>query len=77
MPTNLALDDKLIEEARRVGGHATKKDAVNAALDEYIRRRKQLEVLRLFGTVDFDDKYDPSANRRLDRIDDGRGENEK
>ena len=43
MPTNLALDDKLIEEARRIGGHATKKDAVNAALDEYIRHRKQLE----------------------------------
>ncbi len=69
MPTNLALDDKLIEEARRVGGHATKKDAVNAALDEYIRHRKQLEVLKLFGTFDYAEDYDPLANRRLDRID--------
>ena len=34
MPTNLAIDDKLIEEARRVGGHGTKKQAVTAALDE-------------------------------------------
>ncbi len=72
MPTNLALDDRLIEEARRVGGHTTKKDAVNAALDEYIRRRKQLEVLKLFGTIDYDETYDPSESRRLDRI-----ENEK
>ena len=68
MPTNLALDDKLIEEARRIGGHTTKKDAVNAALDEYIRRRKQGEILHLFGTVYYADDYDPVAARRLDRI---------
>ena len=35
-----------IDEARRIGGHATKKEAVTAALDEYIRRRKQLEILK-------------------------------
>src|SRR5450631_2453570 len=54
MPTNLALDDKLIDEARRIGGHATKKEAVNAALDEYVRRRKQMKILKHFGIVDFD-----------------------
>jgi Arc/MetJ family transcription regulator len=68
MATNLALDDKLIEEARRIGGHTTKKDAVTAALDEYIRRRKQVDVLKLFGTVDYDRGYDHKANRRRDRI---------
>jgi hypothetical protein len=68
MPTNLALDDNLIEEARRLGGHATKKQAVNAALDEYIRRRKQAEILELFGTIEYDPQYDPSLNRRRDRI---------
>jgi Arc/MetJ family transcription regulator len=67
MPTNLALNDALIEEARRVGGHSTKKDAVNAALDEYIRRRKQLEILKLFGTIDYAEGNDPMANRRRDR----------
>ena len=35
VPTNLALDDKLIDEARRIGGHATKKEAVTAALGEH------------------------------------------
>ena len=68
MATNLAIDDKLIEEARRIGRHATKKEAVTAALDEYIRRRKQVEVVKLFGTIDYAPGYDYKANRRRDRI---------
>ena len=68
MATNLALDDNLIEEARRIGDHKTKKEAVTAALDEYIRRRKQLQILDLFGTIDFDPDYDYKKLRRLDRI---------
>lgn len=64
MATNLALDDKLIEEARRSGGHKTKKEAVTAALAEYVRRRKQLELLPDFGTFDFDPNYDYKAERR-------------
>lgn len=64
MPTNLALDDQLIEEARRAGKHKTKKEAVNAALDEYVRRRKQMKILEAFGTVSFDPAYDYKAERR-------------
>lgn len=67
MATNLALDDKLIETARKVGKHRTKKEAVTAALDEYIQRRKQLEILDLFGTIDFDATYDYKAERRKKR----------
>ena len=36
MATNLALDDRLIDEARRLGSHPTKRAAVNAALAECI-----------------------------------------
>jgi Arc/MetJ family transcription regulator len=68
MATNLALDDNLIEEARRIGLHKTKKEAVTAALDEYIRRRKQLEILDLAGTIDYDPTYDYKKMRQLDRI---------
>ena len=64
MATNLALDDNLIEQARRAGGHKTKKDAVTAALDEYITRRKQLRILDALGTFDFDSRYDYKAERR-------------
>ena len=64
MATNLALDDRLIEQAQRAGKHKTKKEAVTAALSEYIRRRKQLRILESFGTVDFDPDYDYRAERR-------------
>jgi Bacterial antitoxin of type II TA system, VapB len=63
MATNLALDDRLIEEARSVGKHKTKKEAVTAALQEYIQRHKQMEITKLFGTIDFDPKYDYKARR--------------
>ena len=68
MATNLAIDDELIDEARRIGGHATKKHAVTVALEEYVARRKQLAVLDLFGTIDFDKSYDYRRSRALDRI---------
>lgn len=67
MSTNLALDDRLIEAARRIGGHKTKTEAVTVALQEYVRRRKQLRLLKLFGTVDFDRGYDYKAARRRRR----------
>jgi len=67
MATNLALDDDLIEQARRIGKHKTKKEAVTAALDEYIRRRKQLRILDLFGQIDFDPDYDYKAERHRRR----------
>ena len=67
MATNLGLNDRIVDEAQRVGGHKTKKDAVNAALEEYVRRRKQLKILELFGKIDFDPSYDYKAERRRKR----------
>ncbi|HUY94509.1 MAG TPA: type II toxin-antitoxin system VapB family antitoxin [Terracidiphilus sp.] len=68
MATNLAIDDRLINEARRVGNHKTKKETVTAALREYIDRRKQLEILKLFGTIDYDPAFNIRKMRQLDRI---------
>ncbi len=64
MATNLAIDDSLLEEARRVGGQKTKKATVTEALNEYIAKRKQQRVLELFGKIDVDPAYDYKAQRR-------------
>jgi len=67
MATNLALDDNLIAEAQRAGKHKTKKEAVTAALAEYVKRRKQLRILDAFGTFDLDPSYDYKSERRRQR----------
>ena len=64
MATNLAIDDKLLEEARIVGKHATKKAVVNEALAEYIQHRKQAEIIKLFHSVEYDQDYDHIKQRQ-------------
>jgi hypothetical protein len=51
-----------------VGNHATEEEAVAAALQQYIRWRKQLQILEHFGTIDYDPTYDYKETRKLDRI---------
>ncbi|MGO9452342.1 MAG: type II toxin-antitoxin system VapB family antitoxin [Candidatus Binataceae bacterium] len=64
MATNLAIEDALLDEALRIGGHRTKKATVTEALQEYIRLRKQRRVIDLFGKIDFDPAYDYKRQRR-------------
>ncbi len=63
MPTNLAIDDKLLAKALKISGLKTKKATVNAALREFLQRRMQMEVVSLFGKVDIDPKYDHKKGR--------------
>jgi len=67
MPTNLAIDDTLIDAAKEIGGHKTKKEAVTTALQEYIQRRKQIQILDLFGTIEYEPDYDYKADRKRKR----------
>ena len=68
MPTNLAIDDRLLEEAQRVGRHRTKRETVTVALQEYIEHRKQQEILSLFGRVDYERGYDYKRGHKAKRI---------
>ena len=63
MATTLALDDKLIVLVQELGNHPSKKDAVNAALREYIQHREQLKILRSFGKIPFSKTYDYKRRR--------------
>jgi hypothetical protein len=66
MATNLAIDDSLIEEARKLGKQKTKKAVVTEALEEYIQHRKQKDVLNIFGKVNYDQDYDYKKQRQTE-----------
>lgn len=61
---SLTIDDKLLKEARRLGGHATKCQTVNEALKEYIANLKRVRALEDFGSIDFDPAYNFKRDRR-------------
>lgn len=64
MPTNLHIDTALLDQAKLLGHHRTKRDAVNEALREYIECRKRREAVGAFGTIDFDPDYDYKKMRQ-------------
>jgi len=63
MPSNLAIDDALLEMAKKIGKHKTKKAAVTEALQEYIQRRKQQQIKKMFGSVEYDEDYNYKDQR--------------
>ncbi len=64
MPTNLAIDDQLLDQARSVGGYRTKRETVNEALREFIQRRQRLALTTLAGKIDYDPTFDYKRERR-------------
>ena len=64
MPTNLNIDDRLLNEAVELGGRRTKRETVNEALTEYIQRRRRRELTKYFGKIDFDPSWDYKKARR-------------
>jgi Arc/MetJ family transcription regulator len=64
MRTNIVLDDKLIDEAMRIAGVATRREGVDLALRELVARRQQRRILRLAGGGLIDPGYDVGKTRR-------------
>lgn len=63
MATNLDIDPGLLERAVKISGERTKTAAVTRALREYVARHEQRRIVELFGTLDWDDRYDHKAER--------------
>jgi len=63
MATNLALDPELLDLALKVSGEKTKKAAVTRALEEFIARRQQRQLVELFDSLDWDPDFDYKAER--------------
>lgn len=66
MATNLSIDPNLLQRTLELSGEKTKKAAVNKALREFIARREQKGIVKLFGKLDWDKKYDYKLTRSRD-----------
>jgi Arc/MetJ family transcription regulator len=64
MATNLKIDEELLNEALKLSGSSTKREAVTMALQEFVAKRRQREFLKLAGTIDFDPNYDYKEQRK-------------
>ncbi|MDB6133809.1 MAG: hypothetical protein JWM59_2052 [Verrucomicrobiales bacterium] len=64
MPKTIRVDENLVREAQRLGGHSSKRAAVEEALREYVQRRRQSEIIQFFGRIDYARDYAYKASRR-------------
>ena len=62
--TTITIDDALIQEAQSISNQTSKQAIVADALREYIARRKQLQILELFGTIEYESDYDYKEQRQ-------------
>ncbi len=63
MRTNVVLDDRLVEEALKLGRKKTKKELIYDALKEYVDTRKRLDLADLAGKVRFRKDYNYKSMR--------------
>ena len=64
MATNLRINPTLLEEAQRIGGFRTKRETVDYALDEFIKRHKRLQLLELQNQIEYFPDYDYKEGRK-------------
>jgi Arc/MetJ family transcription regulator len=65
MKTNVDLDERLVERARSLTGIKTKKDVINHALSELVRRKDQKQILKLRGKVTWKGNLDEMRESRF------------
>ena len=64
MVTQLNLSENLIEEAMAFNDPTTTlEDLVEIALQEYVERRKRLQILELFDSIEYDEDYNYKQQR--------------
>jgi metal-responsive CopG/Arc/MetJ family transcriptional regulator len=57
MRASFSIEESLVDSACQVGNHPSREAAIEAALREYVERRRQRQIIEMFGTVEFDSTY--------------------
>ena len=64
MRTNVVIDDKLMRDTLRATGLKTKREAVDQALRTLLRLRRQAEIRRFRGKLDWQGDLDAMRSGR-------------
>ena len=64
MRTNIEIDDKLMQEAQRLSGLKTKRAIIDAALQMFVRVKRQTDILSLPGKVRWEGNLDEMREGR-------------
>lgn len=65
MRTNIVLDDDLVDEAMELSGASTKKEVVQLALEELVKRMRRKDLTELSGEIRLADGFDHKKAREL------------
>ena len=65
MRTNVVIDDRLIKKALNYTGLKTKKEVINYALRELVRRRQRKGILNLTGKLRWEGDLDEMREGRF------------
>jgi Arc/MetJ family transcription regulator len=65
MRTNIDIDDKLLAQAKKMAGTKTKKETVEYALRELVRRRQRQSISDLYGKVHWTGDLEESRRGRF------------
>lgn len=64
MRTNIDIDEQLLEEAKKIAGVSTKKAAIEAALEKFVRLHRQREALDALWGIGWEGNLDEMREGR-------------
>lgn len=65
--TNIDLDDSLVEKGLKITGLRTKRELVDLALRELVRKEDQKRILSLQGKIRWEGDFDELRRSRFER----------
>ena len=65
MRTNVVIDEKVMKKAKNYTGLKTKKEVINYALQELIKRKERKEILKLAGKLHWEGNLDEMREDRF------------
>ena len=65
MRTNVVIDDRLIRKAINYTGLKTKKEVINYALKELVKRKRRKEILKVAGKLRWEGNLDEMREARF------------